>query len=67
MTRRLAEKAVVDLRNGSLHIDGEEFPYFITESGIAIDGLGDRNAIPTLSFSVFAKDVEVIPRDDSSK
>ena len=65
MARRLAEKAVVDLRDGSLHIDGEEFPYYITESGIAIDGLGDRNAIPTLSFSVFAQDVEVIPRESA--
>ncbi|UYB35505.1 hypothetical protein N9A08_12850 [Arthrobacter koreensis] len=63
---KLPKKAVIDLRNGSLHIDGEEFPYYITEDGVGVNGLGGRRTIPILTFSVFAEDVEVIPRDDSS-
>jgi hypothetical protein len=60
----LPRKALVDLRCDKLFIDGEEFPWFITEDGISITGLGDRNALPMLSFSILAETVEVIPKED---
>lgn len=63
MMTALPKKAVVDLRVGRLFLDGEEFPWFITEAGIDVSGLGDRNALPVLSFSILAETVEVIPKD----
>lgn len=58
---RLPRKAVVDLRAKKLFIDGEEFPWFITQDGIDVAGLGDKNALPMLTLSILAETVEVIP------
>jgi hypothetical protein len=58
---RLPDKAVIDLRAKKLFIDGEEFPWYITQDGIDIDGLGDKNALPMLSLSILVRTVEVIP------
>jgi hypothetical protein len=59
----LPQKALVDLRDSKLYLDGQEFPWYITESGVAIDGLGDRDTLPVLTFSIYAETVEVIPKD----
>jgi hypothetical protein len=58
---RLADKAVVDLRAKKLFIDGEEFPWFISQDGVDIEGLGDKKALPLLSLSILVRTVEVIP------
>lgn len=59
---KLPKKAVVDLANEKLYIDGEEFPWFITEEGVEVSGLLDRNVLPTLTFTMFSETVEVIPK-----
>lgn len=59
----LPKKVVLDMRCEKLFIDGEEFPWWITESGIEVSGLLDRNSLPTLTFSMFADNIEVIPKD----
>ncbi len=59
----LPKKVVLDMRCDKLFIDGEEFPWWITESGIEVSGLLDRKNLPTLTFSMFAENVEVIPKD----
>lgn len=63
----LPKKAVVDLASKKLFIDGEEFPWFITEEGIDVSGLLGRNAIPALSFTIIAETVEVIPASETTK
>jgi hypothetical protein len=60
----LPRRAVIDLRANKLFIDGEEFPWYITEDGIDVIGLGDKHALPVLSFSILAETVDVIPKDD---
>jgi hypothetical protein len=60
---KLPKKAVLDLNAEKFYIDGEEFPWYITEAGVQVDGLLDRNAIPTLTFTMFAETVEVIPKE----
>jgi hypothetical protein len=51
----------VDLRAKKLFIDGEEFPWFISQDGVDIEGLGDKKALPMLSLSILVRTVEVIP------
>jgi len=62
---RLLKKAVLDLRCNKLFVEGEEFPWYITEDGVDVSSLMDSNAIPTLSFTIFAETVDVIPADDT--
>lgn len=62
----LPKKAVLDLRCNKLFIDGEEFPWYITEDGVDVAGLCGRHTIPTLSFTIFAETVDVIPADSDS-
>lgn len=60
---RLPQKAVLDLQAERLFIDGAEFPWYITEDGVEVGSLLDKNAIPTLSFTMFAETVEIIPKE----
>ena len=60
---RLPKKAVLDLEAERLFIDGAEFPWYITEDGVEVNSLLDRNAIPTISFAMFAETVEIIPKE----
>lgn len=59
----LAKKAVVDLNTEKLIVDGHKFPWYITQDGVDVASLLDRNAIATLSFTMFAETVEVIPKE----
>lgn len=59
----LPKKAVLDLKQQKLFIDGKEFPWYISEDGVEVTGLLGRNELPTLSFAMFAETVEVIPAD----
>jgi hypothetical protein len=61
----LPKKAVLDLRCDKLYIDGAEFPWYISEDGIQVSGLGARDAVPALTFTIFADSIEVIPADDA--
>ena len=63
MHRRLAEKIVVNLGTFSLQIDGDEFPFHLTEDGVDVNDLGNPRALPSATFTVPAKTVEVIPSD----
>ena len=66
---RLPKIAVLDLEAARLFIDGAEFPWYITDDGVEVGSLLDSNAIPTLSFTIFAETVEVIPKasEDTAK
>ena len=63
----LPKKAVLDLRCNKFFIDGEEFPWYIAEEGVDIDGLigSESKMIARLRFTMFAETVEVIPADDA--
>jgi hypothetical protein len=58
---------VLDLTAEKLFIDGAEFPWYISEDGVDVASLLDRNAITTLSFTMFAETVEVIPKETTTK
>jgi len=62
----LPKKAVLDLRCNKLFIDGEEFPWYISEDGVDVAGLLGNNEIPALSFTIFAETVDVIPKDSGA-
>lgn len=57
---KLAKKITVDQEHKQILIDGELFPYHVMP-GVEVDGLLDKNAIPTVHISIFAETVEVIP------
>lgn len=57
----LAKKIVVDLPRRKLLIDGEEFGWHITEDGVDVSDLNNRNELAKVSFTVLAETVEVIP------
>lgn len=57
---KLAKKITVDCATATMVIDGEQFGYYV-QPGVAIDGLADPNGLPTVTVSIFAESVEVIP------
>lgn len=59
----LAKKITVDLKDQKFYIDGVEFPWFISEEGVDVSGLGTTLEIPRATFTVLADTVEVIPSD----
>jgi hypothetical protein len=59
-TPRKLPVAVVDVVANTLSLDGVEFPWPITSEGISIHGLGHRDAMPTLCFSIFADSVHIL-------
>ena len=63
---KLPKKAVIDLQNKTFHIDGQEFPWYVSEQGIAVDGLLDPNTLCTLTFTMPADTVEIIPREPTT-
>jgi hypothetical protein len=63
---KLPKTAVLDLRCNKLLIDGEEFPWYITEDGVDVAGLIGNHTIPALSFTIFAETVDVIPADSDA-
>lgn len=63
----LPKKAVLDLNAERLFIDGVEFPWYITEDGVDVASLLDSNAIPTLSFTMFAETIEVMPKKTTTE
>jgi hypothetical protein len=59
---KLPDIAVVDLNDNTLTLDGEKFPYYITQDGIDVDRLGDPNSLPTIGLTLFTHTVQVIPK-----
>lgn len=57
----LAKKITVDLKDQKFYIDGVEFPWFISEEGVDVSGLG--TTLERATFTVLADTVEVIPSD----
>lgn len=57
----MAKKAVLDLEQRKLFIDGAEFPWYISEDGptVACEGV---NEIPAVALTFYAESIEVIPR-----
>jgi hypothetical protein len=60
---RLAKKITVDLQREKLHIDGQEFPWYITEEGVHATDLGNPNTLPIVTLSLLAETIEVIPKE----
>lgn len=58
-----AKKITIDEQRKKLFINGVEFPWHVTEDGFYVTRLLANNEIPTVSFTVFAETVEVIPAD----
>lgn len=59
---KLPRKATLDLEAQKLYIDGEEFPWYITEEGVEVSGLLDNNSpCVILTFSMLVDTAEVIP------
>lgn len=58
---KLAEKVTLDLARKKLFIDGEEFPYHITEDGPQISDLMNHSALRSVTLTFYVKDIEVLP------
>lgn len=63
----IAKKAVLDLSQEKLLVDGAEFPWIISEEGPTLNDLCAQDAIPSITLTFFVDDVEVIPKSDSSE
>ena len=62
----IARKVVVDLAQKKLFINGDEFPWAISEGGVSLTALGSKNELQGVSFTMFADDVEVLPAGKSN-
>lgn len=60
---KLAGKVTIDLQHKRLFIDGDEFPWHISEDGVDAQELGSRNTLPSIVIRVPAETIEVIPKD----
>ena len=58
----LPKKIVLNLDTEKVFVDGEEFPWYIVEDSVDVSGLMTENAIPALTFSLFAVTIEVVPK-----
>jgi hypothetical protein len=56
--------ALVDVVANTLTLDGVEFVWPITSEGISIHGLGNREGIPTLTFSIPVQAVHILNAED---
>ena len=57
----LAKKVTLDLARNRLFINGEEFPWHISEEGPVLNDVMARNALRSVSITFYAEDIEVIP------
>lgn len=57
----LAKKITIDRKRKRVLIDGEEFPYFVSEDGPQVEDACNANAVPVVMLPVLAADVEIIP------
>lgn len=57
----LAKKISVDLAHKKLFVDGEEFPWRISEEGPRLMALTGPDALPSVTITFYAENVEVIP------
>lgn len=57
----LAEMVTLDLAQKKMFVNGEEFPWFISEQGPTFAGLANPDEIRSVTLTFYAKDVEVIP------
>lgn len=57
---KLADNITIDCEKNTMSIDGEQFPYYI-QPGVSIDDLANKDGIPIVTLSVFAKSITVIP------
>ena len=60
---RLAQKITIDRARKIVLIDGEVFPYYITEDGPAVQSPMGNSAIPVVILPVLALDLEIIPEE----
>ncbi|MBF6189437.1 hypothetical protein [Nocardia farcinica] len=58
---KFADKVIVDLKAKKFIVDGEEFPYWLSEEGPKVDGLLQPNALRSVTVTFFTNDIEVIP------
>ena len=59
--RRIAEKVIIDLRDQSVTIDGETFPYWLDNEGPQVTLSGGHRPLPIVHLPVMAGDLEIIP------
>jgi hypothetical protein len=57
----LPKKVTIDLASKKLFVNGEEFPWHLTEEGPRLMALTDPDALPSVTLTFYAEDVEVIP------
>ncbi|HEY9314636.1 hypothetical protein [Williamsia sp.] len=60
------QKIVVDHEAQKLFVDGEEFPWLITEEGPTINPAGP-DEIPTVTVTLFTAQVEEVDRAGASE
>lgn len=58
---KLASRITIDQAKHVVCFDGEEFPYYIAEDGVEVNNVGDPNHIPSVTLTILADDVEVLP------
>lgn len=63
----LAGKVVLDLQQKKLFINGDEFPWAISDEGVSVSGMGRRDELPAVSLTFFAEDIEVVPEAEDQR
>ena len=58
----IPKKITVDQNSKKMFVDGVEFPWYISPAGVTIGSVGTMHDIPTVTFSIMADTVEVIPQ-----
>lgn len=51
----------IDRKQQKVLVDGDEFPWFITEDGPTVEGADNPEEVTTVTVSIFTDEVEEIP------
>lgn len=57
----VAKHVTLDLAQKKLFVDGQEFPWLITEDGPHFDRMCQPRAMKTVTLTFYTEDVEVVP------
>lgn len=58
----IPKKITIDQNSKKMFVDGVEFPWYISPAGPTVGDVGTTHDLPTVTFSLIADTVEVLPR-----
>ncbi len=58
-----AKRVTLDLKQRKMFVDGDEFPWYISEEGPTFNALADHREMRQVTVTFMTEDVEIIPEN----